>query len=295
MKEYININELDLTKLPENVTISTMSATCSLGIDVELPNIFNYMALNKKYISTIKFKGEIKSLEKQSKRKRKKNVKSFQNQLTVEIRPDIENLPDNKISIKIFKNGSIQMSGVKSLYACNLALSKLIDSLSKEYGVIIDNKIHDIKFVSDRKKIKVNRYKVDMINSNFNINYEVNRENLYNILLRKKIECRYEPSIHACVNIKFRPTESIKNISIFVFQSGHIIITGAKNINNISESYDYITELLSEHKSEIEKSKISDILFDSINDELRELLKVEDDDNLATIALSKSKNSSSYI
>ncbi len=291
MKEYINIDALDLSKLPSNVTISTMSATCSLGVDVELANIYNYMKLNKKYISTIKFKGEIKSLEKQTKRKRKKTVKSFQNQLTVEIRPDLEKLPDNKISIKIFKNGSIQMSGVKSLYACNLALNKLIDSISKEYGVIVDGKIKDIKFVNDKTKIKIIRYKVDMINSNFNINYEVNRESLYNILLNKKIECRYEPSIHACVNIKFRPTDSIKNISIFVFQSGHIIITGAKNIINIAESYEYIINMLSENQTEIEKSKISDILFDNINDELKELLRIDEDDNLASIALNKTNNS----
>ena len=291
MKEYINIDALDLSKLPSNVTISTMSATCSLGVDVELANIYNYMKLNKKNISTIKFKGEIKSLEKQTKRKRKKTVKSFQNQLTVEIRPDLEKLPDNKISIKIFKNGSIQMSGVKSLYACNLALNKLIDSISKEYGVIVDGKIKDIKFVNDKTKIKIIRYKVDMINSNFNINYEVNRESLYNILLNKKIECRYEPSIHACVNIKFRPTDSIKNISIFVFQSGHIIITGAKNIINIAESYEYIINMLSENQTEIEKSKISDILFDNINDELKELLRIDEDDNLASIALNKTNNS----
>jgi TATA-box binding protein (TBP) (component of TFIID and TFIIIB) len=287
MKDHIDIYALDISKLPNNVTISTMSATCSLGIDINLSNIWNYMELNKMYITTIKYKGEIKSLEKQKKKKRKKVVKSFQNQLTVEIRPDLENLPDNKISIKIFKNGSIQMSGVKSLLACNLALNKLIDAVSKEYGIINDGKIEDIKFISDITKIAVIRYKVDMINSNFNINYEVNRENLYNILLKKKIECRYEPSIHACVNIKFRPSDAPKNISIFVFQSGHIIITGAKTINSIAESYKYITELLEEHKPNIEKSKIANILFDSMNDELRELLKVGDDDDLAKIALIK--------
>ena len=291
MIDYIDIKSLKIEKLPENVTISTMSATCSLGIDVELSNIYDYMKLDKLFISTIKFKGEIKSLEKQSKRKRKKNVKSFQNQLTVEIRPDLENLPDNKISIKIFKNGSIQMSGVKSLLACNLALNKLISSLSKEYGVINDGKITDIKFISDKNKISVNRFKVDMINSNFNIKYEINRENLYNILLEKKIECRYEPSIHACVNIKFRPTDAKKNISIFVFQSGHIIITGAKNINSIAESYSYITKMLTKYKPNIEKSKIADILFDNMNDELKELLKVDDDDNLAKLALSKTMSS----
>ena len=288
MKDHIDIYALDISKLPDIVTISTMSATCSLGVDINLSDIWNYMELNKMYITTIKFKGEIKSLEPKKKRKRKKTVKSFQNQLTVEIRPDLVNLPDNKISVKIFKNGSIQMSGVKSLLACNLALNKLIDSLSKEYGIIINGKIEDINFISDRNKISVNRYKVDMINSNFTINYEVNREILYNILLKKKIECRYEPSIHACVNIKFRPSDAPKNISIFVFQSGHIIITGAKTINSIAESYKYITELLEEHKPNIEKSKIADILFDNMNDELRELLKVDDDDNLAKIALTKS-------
>ena len=59
MKEYINVKALDLSKLPDNVSISTMSATCSLDVDVELANIFNYMMLDKNYISTIKFKGEI--------------------------------------------------------------------------------------------------------------------------------------------------------------------------------------------------------------------------------------------
>ena len=287
MKEYIDIHALDISKLPSNVTISTMSATCSLGINVHLKEIYTYMVLDKNYITTIKYKGEIRSLEKQSKRKKKKKTKSFQNQLTVEIRPDIERLPTNKISIKIFKNGSIQMSGVKSLLACNLALNKLIDSLYKEYGIIENDKIKDIQFVSDKEQIGVVRYKVDMINSNFTINWEVNRENLYNILLKKNIECRYEPSIHACVNIKFRPTDSPKNISIFVFQSGHIIITGAKNINSIAESYEYITNLLNLHKSKIEKSKIANILFENMNDELRELLKVDNNDDLAKIALAK--------
>ena len=89
------------------------------------------------------------------------------------------------------------------------------------------------------------------------------------------------------VNIKFKPSDAPKNISIFVFQSGHIIITGAKTINSIAESYTYITELLESHKHNIEKSKIADILFDNMNDELRELLKVDDDDNLANIALTK--------
>ena len=108
---------------------------------------------------------------------------------------------------------------------------------------------------------------------------------MYDICLDSRIECRYEPSIHACVNIKFRPTSLPKNVSIFVFQSGNLIITGAKNIENILESYNYINHLLGSNKKLIQKSKISEVLFDNMNEEIKELLKYDSKDDLAAIAL----------
>ena len=62
----------------------------------------------------------------------------------------------------------------------------------------------------------------------------MNRNNLFNILIEKKIPRRYEPGIHECVNIKYNIKNGKENgddhlVSIFVFQSGNIIITGAKN------------------------------------------------------------------
>ena len=43
--------------------------------------------------------------------------------MTVEIKPDLPKYPDSKVSLKIFKNGSIQMSGIKCIQACNTVLS----------------------------------------------------------------------------------------------------------------------------------------------------------------------------
>ena len=63
------------------------------------------------------------------------------------------------------------------------------------------------------EEVKVYGFKIDMINSNFSVNYLINREILYNILLNNKVNCRYEPCIHACVNIKY----SIEIISIEYF------------------------------------------------------------------------------
>ena len=285
MEELIDTNALDLTKISKDIKVSTMSATCSLGVDIDLQMIFKYLSLKKEDIVTVKYKGLVKSLDPIKKKKKNKKPKSFHNQLTVEIRPDIIKLPDNKISIKIFKNGSIQMSGVKSLNACNLALNKLVNFLKKDWVTIDNDNIKEICFVDNKDNLSINNFKVDMINSNFNINWEINRESLYNICLGDRIECRYEPSIHACVNIKFKPVSLDKKVSIFVFQSGNLIITGAKNIDNITESYNYITELLRKNKKMIQKSKISEILFDNMTDELKELLKVDEEDNLANIAL----------
>ena len=289
MKNYINTELLDETTLDKCIKISTMSATCSLSTDINLNNVYEYMKLVNGNIVTVKYKGSIKSLEKIKKRRKNKKINSFHNQLTVEVRPDIVKLPDNKISIKIFRNGSIQMSGVKSLHACNLALNKLIENLNMEYGVVEEGKINEIKFINgDNKITEIVRFKVDMINSNFKIGYQINREELYNILLEKRIQCRYEPCIHACVNIKFKPINAPKNVSIFVFQSGSIIITGAKNMPSIIECYNYITKILGDYKHQIQKTQITDIILDNMNSSniLKDLLKVDGTDDLASLTLS---------
>ena len=268
---------MNILLLPNNLKISTMSTTCKLGVDIYLENIDKYMELSENEIITIKYNQKIKSLDKTvlKKKTKKSNNKNFFNQLTLEIRPNSSN-PDNKINIKLFKNGSVQMSGCKSIKDCNKVLDKLITNLSKEYGIIEDNQIVDKPFINDKEKINVNNFKITMINSNFNINYLINRESLYNILLSKKITCRYEPCIHACVNIKYTTSDADKPVSIFVFQSGNLIITGAKTINQILECYKYITEILDENYESILKKDFNSILE---NEELMELLTLKDINN----------------
>ena len=54
-----------------------------------------------------------------------------------------------------------------------------------------------------------------------------------------------------------------------MFQSGNIIITGAKNESQIIDSYNYITELLKENKEKIQKKELKSIFDD---EEFSELL-----------------------
>jgi TATA-box binding protein (TBP) (component of TFIID and TFIIIB) len=95
-----------------------------------------------------------------------------------------------------------------------------------------------------------------MINSNYRVNMKIDRSKLYNLLLMKKIKAQYEKSIRACVIIKYVPVinnDEEKEISVFIFEKGNIIITGARNFNHIIDTHDYINSILLEHVDDIIK------------------------------------------
>ena len=279
MQDYINIEKHDISNLPSGVTISTMCASGKLGTKLYISNIFKYMELNPENIITVKeSQDKIRTLRKKKKRKskkkttekKKKKTNSFFNQITVEVRVtegECETFEkEDVINVKLFKNGSIQMSGCKKIESINIALNKLIERLQVIKAKIENKTIVEKKFVENIDKLGVYDFKIDMINSNYAVNMVINRERLYNILLDKKIRCRYEPCIHACVTIKYIPKEDNeveKVISIFVFEKGSIIITGAKKKSHIISSYNYVNKIIKENRNDIEKQDLDDIIKNS--------------------------------
>ena len=158
------------------------------------------------------------------------------------------------------------MSGCKKIESINIALNRLVDRLKVIKAKIENKTIVEKKFVEDLDKLGVYDFKIDMINSNYAVDMTINREKLYNILLEKKIRCRYEPCIHACVTIKYVPKEDNqveKVISIFVFEKGSIIITGAKKKSHIISSYNYVNNIIKENRNDIEKQDLDDIIKNS--------------------------------
>jgi len=146
------------------------------------------------------------------------------------------------------------MSGCKSIKSINIVLNKLINKLKEIKAKIIDNKIIEIKFIENVEALSINHFKIDMINSNYQVNMKIDRDKLYNILKSRNIKCSFEPCIRACVVIKFTPTTfniEEKQVSIYIFLKGNIIITGARDREHIIEAYTYINNLLITHADEI--------------------------------------------
>jgi TATA-box binding protein (TBP) (component of TFIID and TFIIIB) len=274
--------EYDLKPDETNITTMTICLTMKENIQFKCFNIGKYLKKDSN-IDDIIFcdeNNEIKTRKEQKKKKKKKLKKklkvgkqpkkdSFYNQVTIVVKiSDIKN-----INIKLFKNGSIQMTGCDSLDNAKKSINIVFNLLNTTRHLLNFEKkeIKEITFIKtiNNEKLNINdicKGKVVLINSVFNIGFQINRDKLYEIISNKTNEsvleikknsttdnidknnalkyiddCTFDPIRHACVNIKLKHPSKI--ITIFVFESGSIIIL-AKTCRQIKYAYNYINVFL---------------------------------------------------
>jgi TATA-box binding protein (TBP) (component of TFIID and TFIIIB) len=112
----------------------------------------------------------------------------------------------------------------------------------------------------------VNNFYIQMINTNFNIQFHINRSKLFQLLLDNNIDASFDPIIHACVNIKYYLlSKKTKTISIFVFESGSITIAGSNSCSEILEAYNFINKfILSNYNVLLTKDITPNLIIDFI-------------------------------
>lgn len=282
MIDYLDINNKQEEVLPKGLFISTMCSTSKLDTKINIVNIEKYLQLNPDDILSIE-KDNIKSLVSKSKYKKKKKeenkqkpISYFYNQITVDIRithGETNNLDkEPRINIKLFKNGTIQMSGCKKIHDTNIILNKLIYRLKEVKAIIENDKFVEKSFIENHNTITIKDFNIYMINTNYRMNILIDRPKLFNLLLKKKIKTIYEPCNRACVIIKYTPPENNieeKEVSIFIFQEGNIIITGARSMSHILSAYHYTNNILETYKDDIikkEEKYESELIFEIYNE-----------------------------
>jgi TATA-box binding protein (TBP) (component of TFIID and TFIIIB) len=258
------------------ISISTITIDCKITIDgktsvpINLNKLALYVSLSEGKIEQINY-GNPKNIYTNRSIihfiKKKKKKRRFYNQATVLIRP--HNDPErNYVNVKIFKNGALHMTGCKDISDCQYIAYIIIDSLKKGNNIHKDDSgIKHIKFIDEEdSQLQISDVKIRMINSNFKVNYKIDRKKLYSILkIRHKlstkdkeigyVDCKYDPQGgHSCVNIKYN--DNGHKTSIFIFQTGSIIITGAKALIQIISAYQFIMKILGKYYDEI---KVPDI------------------------------------
>jgi TATA-box binding protein (TBP) (component of TFIID and TFIIIB) len=170
---------------------------------------------------------------------------------------------NRNIHVKLFSNGTMQITGCKTIYnfveVMKILCRKLLE-IKFTYNLITKKTVKKT-FVTEPDNIIVEiigALQIRMINSNFHIGFMIDRVILYKLLLEKKYECNYDQCSHAAVNLKYKCEG--EDVSIFIFESGSIIITGAKNKNHICESYNFIVTFLHDNYNLIVKRDINKFL-----------------------------------
>ena len=252
--------------------ISTMTTTCQMGSTIRLDLLFEkintipYWYLGEGVLK-MEYKGETKGICRNDIMLRRKRVKkTFFNQSSLVVRLQINNTIWKEVNIKLFSNGGVQMTGVPDDKTGRAAIEWLASHIESSYEGVFPT------------KRGIHRYETQLVNSDYSISVPIRREKLHKILVETYgLFSTFESTIYQGVNTKFyynkarktgppgiclcpSPCEGTgngeaigdcKRITISPFQTGRIIITGARSLEQIEEAYRFMNEIFVKHAADI--------------------------------------------
>jgi TATA-box binding protein (TBP) (component of TFIID and TFIIIB) len=198
-----------------------------------------------------------------SKEKKKKGTDSFYNSFDIKLTfvdRTVEPMVFSNVSIFIFPNGKVKAAGIRTINTINIMIEELIET---------------IQMVEVIPGLAAENIKIQMICSDFKIKpikedpdgWCLKQELLKNILVDLGYSATFSAlSRYPGINLKYPSSmEKGKQISLLIFRSGSIIITGGKYIQDIAESYKFITNIVSKENKQL--------FYYDINEEIKQKKK----------------------
>ena len=187
-----------------------------------------------------------------------------------------------EVNMFMFTSGKIKIAGCTREYQIDDAMNVLMMHLEKQ---LPSDSMRDL-FGKSAKEFKITQKEPVMINSDFASNYEIKRYELDSMIRNKyNVLSSFEPCTHPAVIIKYYHNQSYENqigkcicvqkynnpylcggrgkgngpgecktVTILVFQSGKVILTGARSIQQVRDGYAFINTILSENRIALERS-----------------------------------------
>jgi len=253
--------------------ISTMVTTCHVGAGIRLKKLFENFstwAIPFGYPGEgfLKMEYETKVIGSSTRdvlTKRKITDKTFFNQATLVIRKKYK-AGWKEVNVKLFANGGVQMTGIPTSEFSQAAINFVMDQINA----------YDKEVFTATPSLT--KFRVQLINSDYSINRYIYQEKLHKVLSNVyNLFSSHESTIYQGVNTKYyynkkgnplRPgicecklpctgqglgdgDGQCKRITISPFSSGKIIITGAREMDQINEAYEFFNEILKTHQTEI--------------------------------------------
>jgi hypothetical protein len=208
--------------------------------------------------------------------KRRVSAKTFFNQGTLVIRKlrggtGSDAAEFKEVNIKLFANGGFQMTGVTSEEFSRVVLTFILERFAGLADPI------------SAEPLSVKKFAIQLLNSDYKMSALLKRAELHRILCQQyRLSSSLETTIYQGVNTKYYYNEaapanrgicmcpkfcngqgdgtqvgSCKKITIAAFQTGSIIITGARNKRQLDEAYVFMNEVLQTHREAIAKVPVA--------------------------------------
>lgn len=255
--------------------ISTMVTTANWGAPISLATLFEHfhnIAIPIWYpgegILKFEFKNTVLgACYKDIFTERKITNKAFFNQSTMVLRRFIPGTTTFKeVNVKLFANGGIQMTGVVS------------EEFAKDSLQFLLSEIRKLKVSPFLDGIPtIDKFSIQLINTDYSLNKYVNQNLLHKILVNDyNLFSTLEKTIYQGINTKFYYNKQndiqrgvctceksckgqglgdgegqCKKITISIFRTGKIIITGGRHMEQIYMAYDFLNTILKKHANEV--------------------------------------------
>lgn len=265
---------------PSKYVVSTITCNATLNTSINLQIFFTNVNIKNDGFIWVeimdKKEGGIgrqtRGVYPKKKKINEKGKQSFDNQVTM-----YYYFRDNySPNIKLFKNGNIQMTGIKT-YEDGV---KIVTIIGDEVKRISES---GFEIVADINNIKPDSFIIRMINSDFGLPFKIRRKNLHHLLISNTYNnaCSFQPLTYPGVKLQFfwnimNPQNNgvcnctktcygkgkgsgngdCKKVTVSIFDSGKILITGANAFDQVDNAYKYICKVIAENKLELKKPKI---------------------------------------
>lgn len=258
---------------PKPYTVSTITCNARLGsqkIRVNLQQFFEKVSIsdNTGFV-WVDYLGKNRGVYPKKRKNStansdKKKKKNFDNQVTV-----IFKMPTYYPNIKIFGNAAVHMTGIRTPEDGLFVVEELVKEMRK-LGTDVITPVEDIH-ASD--------FVIRMINSGFSFPFKVKHKNLHQLLISSKYNnvCSFQPLTYPGVKLEYYWNKEYKTdgrcycsgrcfgkgngngegeckkVTVAIFDSGQILITGANAFDQIDAAYAFICGVIKDNIKDIKK------------------------------------------
>jgi len=272
-QDYWHTFEDDLISInfPENDIVeatklkpSTITVCFDINTKINVKNVvktFEQKYDNHEVFQTIKYKAGTK------KSKDKELNDAFYNQcsMVLSINDDESKIKKqkSKVNVFIFPNGSFRTVGCRTIKTCTIMINEL-------YCFFKYNK----NLVENPSTFSLKNVRISMINSDFKLSRKIKQRKLFNLLKEYTIENggnirinTFNPDKYPGINVKYiKDTTKVKSsdtytrkgrkkidgeVSILIFRSGSIIITGYKKPTEAKDAFNYLSKILIDNQEAV--------------------------------------------